>query len=77
MARICTSLVKRNHAYTGEDIPWDMDDSSMSPFLRYLRGGGIRAFGNPASVSVRIRRQNRFLCAMALLAVLWLVFFFV
>ena len=42
MSAIRTSLVKRRHAYTSVDIPWDMDEATESHLLRYLRGGGIR-----------------------------------
>ena len=77
MSAVRTSLVKRRHAYTSVDIPWDMDESSESKFLRYLRGGGIRAFATTSSQMARSRRQNRFLCIAAALFTLWVVFFFV
>jgi hypothetical protein len=54
-----------------------MDESSESKFLRYLRGGGIRAFATTSSQMARSRRQNRFLCVAAALFALWVVFFFV
>ena len=37
MSAIRTSLVKRRHAYTSVDIPWDMDEATESHLLRYLR----------------------------------------
>ncbi len=77
MSAVRTSLVKRRHAYTSADIPWDMDESSDSQFLRYLRGGGIRAFATVSSQAVRSRRQTRFLYVAAALFALWVVFFFV
>lgn len=77
MSAVRTSLVRRRHAYTSVDIPWDMDESSESRFLRYLRGGGIRAFATTSSLMARSRRQTRFLCVSAVLFALWLVFFFV
>ena len=77
MSAVRTSLVRRRHAYTSEDIPWDMDESADSQFLRYLRGGGIRAFATANSHVVRSRRQTRFLCVAAAMFAVWVVFFFV
>lgn len=77
MSSVRTSLVKRRHAYTSVDIPWDMDEATDSQFLRYLRGGGIRAFATSSAHAVRARRQTRFLYTAAILFVLWVVFFFV
>ena len=77
MPAVRTSLVRRRHAYTSADIPWDMDESSDSQLLRYLRGGGMRAFGCVCSQTVRSRRQTRFLYVAAALFALWVVFFFV
>ena len=77
MSAIRTSLVKRRHAYTSVDIPWDMDEATESHLLRYLRGGGIRAFATASAQMVRARRQTRFLYVAAGLFALWLVFYFV
>ena len=77
MSAVRTSLVKRRHAYTSEDIPWDMDESSDSQFLRYLRGGGIKVFATVNSQVIRSRRQTRFLYVAMVLFALWVVFFFV
>ena len=54
MSAIRTSLVKRRHAYTSVDIPWDMDEATESHLLRYLRGGGIRAFATTSAHIVRL-----------------------
>jgi hypothetical protein len=54
-----------------------MDESSDSQLLRYLRGGGMRAFATVSSQAVRSRRQTRFLYVAAALFALWVVFFFV
>jgi hypothetical protein len=77
MSAIRTSLVKRRHAYTSVDIPWDMDESGESNLLRYLRGGGLRAFATTSAQMVRVRRQKRFLLVAAGLFALWTLFFFV
>ena len=42
MRTIATELVKPRHAYTSEDVPWQMDDDGGSALFRYLRGGGVR-----------------------------------
>ena len=77
MPTIRTSLVKRSHAYTSVDIPWDMDEATDPQFLRYLRGGGIRAFATTSSREMRARRQTRFLALAAMAFALWVLFFFV
>ena len=77
MPTIRTSLVKRRHAYTSVDIPWDMDEASDPRFLRYLRGGGLRAFATTSVQKMRSRRQNRFLLFAATLFALWIALFFV
>ena len=77
MSAIRTSLVKRRHAYTSVDIPWDVDESTEPQFLRYLRGGGMRAFSTTSARMVRSRRQTRFLYVAAAAFALWVAFFFV
>ena len=76
MSAVRTSLVRRRHAYTSVDIPWDMDESTDSQFLRYLRGGGLRTFATTCAQVVRSRRQTRFLYVAAALFALWAIFFF-
>ncbi len=70
-------MVKRRHAYTSVDLPWDMDEASDSKFFRYLRGGGMRAFGTSSARELRVFRQNRFLIVAAVVILVWLSFFFV
>ncbi len=76
MSAIRTNLVRRRHAYTSVDIPWDMDESSDPQFLRYLRGGGMRVFATSSARVLRSRRQTRFLCVAAALFTLWTLLFF-
>jgi len=68
---IHTELVTRDHAYTSVDIPWQIDEDG-APLFRYLRGGGVSAFGRPSHAVARSRRQTRFLVVFAVLAAVWL-----
>ena len=69
---IHTELVKHDHEYTSVDEPWQIDDDQRgSPLYRYLRGGGVRAFGRTVHQVARERRQTRFLAVFAVLAVVW------
>lgn len=78
MGNIGTSLVRRRHAYTSVDLPWAMDEvDEGSNFLRYLRGGGLRAFATSSGRALRNRRQTRFLMFSGVLAVVWTIFYFV
>ena len=91
MAAVRTSLVRRRHAWTGEDLPWSIDvaDDAVQALpadrragwrlFHYLSGGGIRTFPHYTSTARALvsRRQTRFLWTLSLLAVLWLVFRFI
>lgn len=88
MAALRTSLVRRRHAYTGVDIPWQIDVErplldapdarhQKRRLFHYLSGGGLRAFGRPSGYALMAYRQTRFLWTAAVLGVLWLVFLFV
>ena len=91
MAAVRTSLVKRRHAWTGENLPWSIDvaDESVQSLpadrqagwrlFHYLSGGGMRSFPHYTSTArARVsRRQTRFLWTMALFAALWLAFRFI
>ena len=70
---IHTELVTRDHAYTAVDVPWQMDEDGGSPLYRYLRGGGVRAFGRTSHEVARSRRQGRFLAIFGVLSVIWLL----
>lgn len=71
MGNIHTELVRHDHSYTSVDVPWQMDDEGDEKLFRYLRGGGVRAFGRTSHEAERIRRQSRFLVLFAALAFLW------
>ena len=72
-----TSLVKRRHAYTSVDLPWEMDEDGDARLFRYLRGGGMRAFGTTSAQALRTRRQARFLVFAGAALLVWAVLFFV
>lgn len=71
MSAVRTSMVKRRHVYTSVDLPWDMDDSTDSRFLRYLRGGGLKTFGTTSSKELRSHRQTRFLVFAGVVFAAW------
>ena len=70
---IHTELVTREHAYTAVDVPWQMDDDGGTALFRYLRGGGVRAFGRTSHQVARSRRQTRFMVIFGVLAAVWLL----
>ena len=76
MPGVRTTLVTKNHAYTGEAVPWRMDteDVEAAPLFRLLRGGGVRAFGSTSAQAAQSMRQTRFLWFAGALAVVWLFF---
>lgn len=74
MAALRTELVRKRHAYTGEDVPWDVDGVRGSSLWRCIRGG-LPIVGTSARAAV-IRRQERFLRFAVLVAAVWLLFFF-
>ncbi len=89
MSAVHTSLVTKDHAWTGEDVPWDLDtDVAPTPeaseaervrwrLFRYLSGGGLSACGSSSARALVIRRQGRFLVFAGVLAVLWIIFWIV
>ncbi len=86
MAALRTSLVTKDHAWTGEDVPWTIDtdeaadpDTSEAERLRwrlfhYLSGGGLSACGSSSAHALACRRQGRFLAFAVFLGVLWIIF---
>ena len=71
MNRICTELVTSEHAYTSVDVPWEIDSGKESRLFRYLRSGGVRAFGCTSHEAARNRKQTRTLVSFTFLAVIW------
>ena len=89
MAALRTSLVKRNHAWTGADVPWRLDmegapsagaseaERARWRLFHYLSGGGLSACGSSSARALVIRRQGRFLVFAGILAALWIFFWIV
>ena len=89
MSAVRTSLVTKDHAWTGEDVPWNLDtegvpDTAASESERvrwrlfhYLSGGGLSACGFSSARAVACRRQGRFLVFAGVLAVLWVIFWII
>jgi hypothetical protein len=70
---VATELVKPRHAYTSEDVPWQIDDDGGSALFRYMRGGGVRAFGRTSAQAARAHRQSRFLAIFGVMSIVWLL----
>ena len=89
MAAVRTSLVTKDHAWTGEDVPWSLDaeegadpdapeaDRRHRRLFRSLSGGGLSACGFSSERARALRRQGRFLAFAAFLGVLWIIFWIV
>ena len=71
--RICTELVTDDHAYTSVDVPWEIDADGGRKLFRYLRSGGVRAFGSTSGEAARSRRQTRFLIVFAVAFLFWFI----
>lgn len=89
MAALRTSLVRKNHAWTGADVPWRIDVDGAPGVLdsveakkrwrlfHYLSGGGLSAFGTSSERILVERRQTRFLRIACVIAALWIVFWII
>ncbi len=89
MSSVHTSLVERNHAWTGEDVPWLLDteddallgtpgtDRVRRRLFHYLSGGGLSACGFSSARALVSRRQARFLTFAGIFAALWIIFWIV
>ena len=89
MSAVRTSLVTKDHAWTGADVPWRLDtdeapasDASEAERVRwrlfhYLSGGGLSACGSSSERALACRRQGRFLAFACVFAVLWIIFWIV
>jgi hypothetical protein len=55
-------------------VPWEIDEDSGRKLFRYLRSGGVRAFGCTSGEAARSRRQTRFLIFFAAAFILWFIF---
>lgn len=79
MRKIHTSVVTDAHGYTREDSPWIIGEyeSVYGKLIHYLSGGGMRTFGRTVSQEKARRCHMRFLSVAAVLAVVWLLFYFI
>jgi hypothetical protein len=71
--RILTELVSTDHEYTSVDVPWQIDDDEGKKLFRYLRSGGVSAFGCTSQEMARSRRQTRFLVVFGVMSAVWFV----
>ena len=71
--RIFTEFVSTEHEYTSVDVPWQIDDGEGKKLFRYLRSGGVSAFGRTSHEMARSRRQTRFLAVFGVLAAVWFI----
>jgi hypothetical protein len=71
--RILTEFVSTEHEYTSVNVPWQIDDGGGKKLFRYLRSGGVKAFGCTSHEMARSRRQTRFLAVFCVMAFFWFV----
>lgn len=78
MSRIHTSVVVDAHAYTRSDTPWILGEyvSKYGKLIHYLAGGGMKTFGRTIEQERVRRRQSRYLAWSGVLAVVWVLFYF-
>lgn len=89
MSAVRTSLVTKDHAWTGADVPWNLDTDVVPPvdasetarknwrLFHYLSGGGISACGSSNERALMDLRQGRFLVFAGVLGVLWIIFWII
>lgn len=90
MSAIHTQFVGRKHPWTSLDVQWQLDDvdtlaaSHQSKgkrndlrLFRFRPCGALTGFSGSAFHELVDRQQSRFLILAAVLAVVWLVFWFV
>ena len=72
-------IVTDAHGYTREDVPWELDEvrSVYGRLFHYLTGGGMRTFGRTIRQQKAARQHLRFWTLSAVLAALWLFFYFI
>lgn len=72
-------IVTDAHGYTREDVPWELGEpqSVCGRLSHYLSGGGMRMLGRTIEQQKAARKHLRFWTLSAVLAALWLVFYFI
>lgn len=73
---VYTSIVADAHAYTRSSTPWILSEAGTPTrkLIRYISGGGMRAFGRTVRQEEVRRRHRVFAAVVAALVGLWLVF---
>ena len=76
MSRLPPSVRGDAHAYTRSDSPWiiDVPKTVCDRLVRYLSGGGMRAFGRTVRQEEIHERHRRFWIGAAAFGLLWLIF---
>lgn len=71
-----TSIIGDAHAYTRSNTPWILSEAGTPTrkLIRYISGGGMRAFGRTVRQEEVRRRHRTFVAVVAALTGLWLVF---
>ncbi len=89
MTRHHSIFVQKRHAYTSSDLPWNlnidknahMDGISVEQrrkwrLFHYLSSEEMSVFGESHAHAIKLRRQSRFMIVAGVLAMLWLLFWF-
>lgn len=79
MSDIHTSFRADAHVYTRSTTPWILDGAGMPTgrLFRYLSGGGLKTFGRTVRQEEVRDKHLRFYVRVGIIAVLWLVFYFI
>lgn len=84
--KIHTAVVQDAHPYTRSKSPWVICENRDAKgettdgkkfgwrLFHYIAGGGMMAFGRTVKQEETAIRQTRFLVGLAVLAVIWAVF---
>ena len=77
MSAVHTSVVTDAHAYTREDLPWQLVEyhSDYGKLIHYLSGGGMKVFGRTVAQERAQRRHRRFYMLSAVAFTVWLAFY--
>ena len=67
------------HGYTRVESPWIIGEykSIYGKLIHYISGGGMTTFGRTVAQEVVRRKHRQFYFWAALLAVVWLYYYFV
>ena len=79
MKSLTPSALESAHAYTRSKVPWiiTVSETAYGKMINYLSGGGMRTFGRTIRQQKAARQHLRFWTLSAVLAALWLFFYFI